>query len=188
MTRKKGNIFVISAPSGAGKTTLCKELIDFFPELRHSVSYTTRPIRNGEVDGRDYHFVDQATFDQMIAAGAFAEWAMVHGNSYGTSLQTLQQAIDSGSDILLEIDCQGAMQLKKHLAEAIFVFILPPNLEELRRRLVGRHTDADEVIEKRIYNASEEIKEAAWYDHIVVNDQFNLALAQLKAIIQGGSY
>lgn len=186
MPHEKGNIFVISAPSGAGKTSLCKELIDFFPELRHSVSYTTRPIRAGEVDGRDYHFVDQKTFDQMVASGAFAEWAMVHGNSYGTSLQTVKQALDSGSDILLEIDCQGARQLKKNLANALFVFIMPPSLEELRRRLVGRNTDADDVIKKRLINADDEMKEATWYDHVVINDQFNVALDQLKLIFQGG--
>ena len=150
MSHGQGNIFVISAPSGAGKTSLCKELIDFFPELRHSVSYTTRPIRAGEVDGRDYHFIDQAAFDQMVASEAFAEWAMVHGNSYGTSLQTVQQALDSGSDILLEIDCQGARQLKQNLANALFIFIMPPSLEELQRRLVGRNTDSDDVIKKTV--------------------------------------
>ena len=185
MTSKKGNIFVISAPSGAGKTSLCKELIDFFPALRHSVSFTTRSIRAGEVDGKDYHFVGQDKFDQMVASGAFAEWALVHGNNYGTSLRTLQQAIDSGSDILLEIDCQGAMQLKNHQVNAIFVFIMPPSLDELRRRLVGRDTDSDDVIEKRIVNASDEINEATWYDHVVINDKFDLALDQLKLIVQG---
>lgn len=185
MTTNRGKIFVISAPSGAGKTSLCKELIDFFPELRHSVSYTTRSIRAGEIDGRDYHFVDQDTFDQMISDSAFAEWAQVHGNYYGTSIQTLQQAIEAGADILLEIDCQGAMQLKKHLSNATFVFIMPPSLEELRRRLVGRDTDSDDVIEKRIVNASDEIDESTWYDHIVVNDQFDLALDQLKKIVLG---
>ena len=185
MTSTKGNIFVISAPSGAGKTSLCKELIDFFPELRHSVSYTTRSIRTGEVDGKDYHFVDQETFDQMVSAAAFAEWAQVHGNCYGTSVSTLQQAIDTGSDILLEIDCQGAMQLKQHLSNATFVFIMPPSLDELRRRLVGRDTDSDDVINKRIVNAADEMNEATWYDHVVVNDKFDVALNQLKLIVQG---
>jgi guanylate kinase len=185
MMSNTGKIFVISAPSGAGKTSLCKELIDFFPELRHSVSFTTRPIRVGEVDGEDYHFVDQGSFDQMIASGAFAEWALVHGNSYGTSLRTLQQAIDSGSDILLEIDCQGAQQLKKRLDNAVFIFIMPPSLDELRRRLIGRDTDSDAVIEQRINNASDEINEATWYDHVVINDKFELALNQLQSIFQG---
>ena len=149
-----GKIYVISAPSGAGKTSLCKELIDIFPTLRHSVSYTTRSIRAGEVDGVDYHFVSQATFDQMVSTGAFVEWALVHGNSYGTALQVLEQASDSSSDILLEIDCQGAQQLKKNLANAIFIFIMPPSLEELQRRLVGRNTDADDVIKKRLVKFS----------------------------------
>ncbi len=182
----KGNIYVISAPSGAGKTSLCKELIDFFPALRHSVSYTTRAIRGGEADGVDYHFVDQATFDQMVSTGAFVEWALVHGNNYGTTLQNLQQARDTGSDILLEIDCQGARQLKKNLTKATFIFIMPPSIEELTRRLVGRNTDADDVIKQRIVNASAEMKEATWYDHVVINDKFELALAQLKKIMQGG--
>ena len=186
MTYKKGNIYVISAPSGAGKTSLCKELIDFFPALRHSVSYTTRSIRTGEVDGIDYHFVDQLTFDQMVSDGDFVEWALVHGNYYGTTLQALQQARDSGSDILLEIDYQGARQLKKNLADATFVFIMPPSIEELTRRLVGRNTDADDVIKKRVVNASVEMKEATWYDHVVINDKFKLALAQLKVIMQAG--
>ena len=185
MTSRKGNIFVISAPSGAGKTSLCKELIDFFPELRHSVSYTTRSIRTGEIDGSDYHFVSQDTFDQMVSSTEFAEWALVHGNYYGTSLRTLQQAIDSGADILLEIDCQGAMQLKQHLTNATFVFIMPPSLDELRRRLVGRDTDSNDVIEKRIVNASDEMNEATWYDHVVINDKFDVALTQLKLIVQG---
>jgi guanylate kinase len=183
---REGNIFVISAPSGAGKTSLCKELIDFFPALRHSISYTTRSARNGELDGRDYHFIDQSTFDQMVAANAFAEWAVVHGNYYGTSLQTLQQALQAGSDILLEIDCQGAMQLKNSLSQATFIFIMPPSLDELRRRLVGRETDTNDVIEQRINNAAAEIEEATWYDHVVVNEEFDVALSQLKQIIKGG--
>lgn len=185
MSDKHGNIYVISAPSGAGKTSLCKELIDFYPSLSHSVSYTTRPIRTGEVGGVDYHFVDQATFDQMVSANAFVEWAQVHGNNYGTTLKALHQARDSGSDILLEIDCQGARQLKKNLPNAIFIFILPPSIEELQRRLVGRNTDADEVIKNRLVTASAEMKEAAWYDHVVINDNFELALARLKSILQG---
>lgn len=185
MTESRGNIYVISAPSGAGKTSLCKELIDFFPTLRHSISYTTRSMRDGEVDGVDYHFVNQAVFDQMVSAGDFIEWAEVHGNCYGTTLQAIQQSRDSGSDILLEIDCQGARQLKKGLEQAIFIFIMPPSLEELQRRLIGRKTDKEDVIRQRLDNASEEMKEAAWYDHVVINDKFEIALAKLKEIMQG---
>jgi guanylate kinase len=180
---REGILFVISAPSGAGKTSLCKEIIDFFPGLRHSVSYTTRPERQGEREGVDYHFVSAATFDGMIARGEFAEWAEVHGNRYGTSLQTLEEARRTGQDILLDIDCQGAAQLKKTCRQGVFIFILPPNLDALRQRLEGRNTDAREVIERRIANARGEIREAVWYDYVVVNDQFPEALAQLKAIV-----
>ncbi len=178
-----GNLFVVSAPSGAGKTTLCKEIIDLFPRLRHSVSYTTRPARAGEVDGRDYHFVTREVFENMIAAGQFAEWAEVHGNRYGTAIATLQSAQQSGFDILLEIDCQGAAQIKKNYRQGVFIFILPPSLDELRRRLEGRGTDSDEIIARRIDNARGEIQEAIWYDYLVVNDDFAVALEQFKAIV-----
>ncbi len=181
--KRNGIIFVVSAPSGAGKTTLCKEIIDFFPGLRHSVSYTTRPIRSGEVDGADYHFVSKQTFEAMVARGEFAEWAEVHGNCYGTAMATLEEAQAAGLDVLLEIDCQGAAQLKKNLRKGVFIFILPPSYEELRRRLEGRRTDAPEVIERRIANASGEIKEALWYDYIVINDDFSVALQEFKAVV-----
>lgn len=180
---REGILFVISAPSGAGKTTLFKELIDFFPDLRHSVSYTTRPMRSGETNGVDYHFVDRECFEQMVAEQAFAEWAEVHGNLYGTALKTLTQARDAGSDILLDIDYQGAATLKKHLDNAVFVFILPPDYDELARRLQKRNTDTPEVIATRIENARREVSEADWYDYIVVNDNFTVALNQLKSIV-----
>ena len=181
--QRRGNIFVISAPSGAGKTSLCKELIDFFPTLRHSVSYTTRSGRNGETDGVDYHFVDRQTFREMAEKGAFAEWAEVHGNHYGTALATLDESRRAGQDILLDIDCQGADQLRKTLDNAVFIFILPPDFAELRRRLQGRNTDSREVIERRIANAKGEIRRAPDYDYLVVNDDFGRACGQLKAII-----
>jgi guanylate kinase len=180
---RKGILFVISAPSGAGKTSLCKEIIDFFPDLRHSVSFTTRPQRRGEEEGVDYHFVTADLFSAMVADGAFAEWAQVHGNRYGTAIKTLQDASLSGVDVLLDIDCQGAAQLKKNYQGGVFIFILPPGYEELRRRLRSRDTDAETVIEQRLANARGEIREAAWYDYLVVNDDFQVALAQLKAII-----
>jgi guanylate kinase len=180
---RKGILFVISAPSGAGKTSLCKEIIDFFPDLRHSVSFTTRPQRRGEEEGVDYHFVTADLFSAMVADGAFAEWAQVHGNRYGTAIKTLQDASLSGVDVLLDIDCQGAAQLKKNYQGGVFIFILPPGYEELRRRLRSRDTDAEAVIEQRLANARGEIREAAWYDYLVVNDDFQVALAQLKAII-----
>src|SRR6185369_15157282 len=138
---REGVLYVISAPSGAGKTTLCKEIIDIFPNLRHSVSYTTRTPRTGEVHGRDYFFVGQEEFSRMVAAGEFAEWAEVHGNSYGTSLQTLQEARAAGIDLILDIDCQGARTLKSRFDGGVYIFILPPSMEELRRRLTGRSSD-----------------------------------------------
>jgi guanylate kinase len=185
--KRSGIIFVVSAPSGTGKTTLCKELIDFFPSLRHSVSYSTRPMRPGEQDGIDYHFVSPAAFQGMAAAGAFAEWAEVHGHCYGTALATLEDGLTAGSDILLEIDCQGAAQLRRNLRDAVFIFLLPPSYEELRRRLEHRNTDSREVIERRIANARREIQEGAWYDFLVVNDIFSHALDQLKAIVTAES-
>jgi guanylate kinase len=180
---REGILFVISAPSGAGKTTLCKEIIDFFPSLRHSVSYTTRPQRPGEQDGIDYHFVTRTVFDAMIAQEAFAEWAEVHGNRYGTAIGTLERFQSEGSDILLDIDCQGARQLKKSYRQGVFIFVLPPSLTELQRRLHGRNTDSPEVIARRIANARDEIREAVWYDYLVINDDFSQAFSELKSIV-----
>lgn len=182
MTRE-GILYVISAPSGTGKTSLCKEIVDIFPLLRHSVSYTTRPIRTGEKDGTDYHFVSSEKFASMVESGAFAEWAEVHGNRYGTALATLEQARAAGTDILLDIDCQGAAQLKGSSAQAVFIFILPPSLEELERRLRGRNTDHPEVIARRIGNARDELSQAHWYDYLVVNDDFSQARDALRAIM-----
>lgn len=180
---REGVLFVISAPSGAGKTSLCKEIVDIIPGLRHSVSFTTRLMRNGEVEGVDYHFVDAETFSGMVAADAFAEWAEVHGNCYGTSRATLDVARKAGCDLLLDIDCQGAIQLKEKQAQGVNIFILPPSLSELDRRLRERQTDSDTIIERRIANAKGEIAQAGWYDYWVFNDDFNLALDQLKSII-----
>ena len=181
--QREGVLFVISAPSGAGKTTLCKEIIDIFPDLRHSVSYTTRTPRSGEVHGRDYFFVGQDEFSRMVAAGEFAEWAEVHGNLYGTSLSTLKQCRSQGIDLILDIDCQGAQQLKGRFDGGVYIFILPPSIAELRRRLDGRSSDTEEVIERRINNAAGEIKESRWYDYIIVNDRFSVAVEQLKSVL-----
>ncbi|MBE0503518.1 MAG: guanylate kinase [Desulfuromonadales bacterium] len=181
--QREGALFVISAPSGAGKTSLCKEIVDIIPGLRHSVSYTTRPMRKGEVDGVDYHFVDADVFAGMVAADAFAEWAEVHGNRYGTALATLDNARQTGCDLLLDIDCQGAIHLKAKQVQGVNIFILPPSMPELERRLRERQTDSDAVIERRIVNARGEIAQAGWYDYWVFNDDFNLALEQLKSII-----
>jgi guanylate kinase len=181
--QREGVLFVISAPSGAGKTTLCKEIIDKFPNLRHSVSYTTRTPRVGEVHGRDYFFVGQDEFSRMVADGEFAEWAEVHGNLYGTSLSTLKQCRSQGIDLILDIDCQGAQQLKGRFDGGVYIFILPPSIAELRRRLDGRSSDTEEVIERRINNAAAEIKESRWYDYIIVNDKFSEAVEQLKSVL-----
>lgn len=181
--KREGVLYVISAPSGAGKTSLCKEIIDIFPDLRHSVSYTTRPPRNGEVHGRDYFFVGKEEFNRMVDAGEFAEWAEVHGNLYGTSLATLKESRSEGIDLILDIDCQGARQLKGRFEGGVYIFVLPPNIEELRRRLDHRSSDTQDVIERRINNAAGEIKEARWYDYIIINDKFSEALEQLKSVL-----
>lgn len=181
--KREGVLYVISAPSGAGKTTLCKEIIDIFPNLRHSVSYTTRTPRQGEVHGRDYFFVGQEEFSRMVAAGEFAESAEVHGNFYGTSLATLNECRSQGIDLILDIDCQGARQLKGRFEGGVYIFVLPPSIEELRRRLDNRSSDTQEVIERRIHNAAGEIKEARWYDYIIVNDNFKEAVEQLKSVL-----
>lgn len=181
--RREGIVFVISAPSGAGKTSLCKEVVDIFKNLRHSVSYTTRQARPGEAHGRDYFFVDHEEFQRMAAAGEFAEWAEVHGNFYGTAIKTLEQYCTQGIDVILDIDCQGARQLKERFQGAVFIFILPPSFEELRRRLDTRNSDATEIIERRLRNAAGEIRESCWYDYIIVNETFSKAVEELKSVL-----
>ncbi|MGB4599536.1 MAG: guanylate kinase [Trichlorobacter sp.] len=179
----EGLLIVISAPSGAGKTTLCHDLTQRFPALQESISYTTRQPRPGEVDGVDYHFVSEVVFRQMVAEHAFIEWAEVHGNLYGTAMATIDEARRNGVDMLLDIDCQGAKSLKQRGVQGLFVFVLPPSLAELRRRLESRSSDAREVIERRIARATEEIREARWYDYIVVNDRLDEAQNLLAAIV-----
>lgn len=181
--QKTGLLFVISAPSGAGKTTIFRELRVLYPELRESISYTTRPIRGGEQDGLDYYFVSREQFALMVKDGAFAEWAEVHGNCYGTARATLSQASAEGHDILLDIDVQGAAQLRSSGLDGVFIFILPPGMAELRQRLAGRNTDSSEVIERRLKNAVSEIREATRFDYIVVNDDLARAVATVQAII-----
>lgn len=180
---REGILLVVSAPSGAGKTSLCKQIVDFFPLLGHSVSFTTRPQREGERNGHDYHFVSGAEFKAMVVGDEFVEWAEVHDNCYGTARKTLEDARAAGKDLLLEIDWQGAAQLRKNGVDGVFVFILPPSFEELRRRLEGRGTDSPEVIERRLQNARRELAEAFRYDYLVINDDFAQAVEELKAII-----
>ncbi|MFA5514947.1 MAG: guanylate kinase [Desulfuromonadales bacterium] len=181
---REGILYVLSAPSGAGKTSLCREIIDFFPNLRQSISFTTRPLRKGEIDGKDYHFVDRAAFEEMISEGAFAEWAEVHDNLYGTSLATLEDGRRQGVDLLLDIDCQGAAQLRRNYRHGVYIFILPPSMEELQGRLEGRKTDAAAVIERRLLNARDEIRQAVFYDYVVVNAEFAVAAEELKSILR----
>jgi guanylate kinase len=174
---------VISAPSGAGKSTLIRRLCERDPALGFSISHTTRPPRDGERDGVDYHFVSAETFRHMVAAGAFAEWAQVHGNLYGTSFAALEEALARGRDVILDIDVQGAAQLAQRLPEAVLIFIQPPSLEELRRRLESRGSDGPAVIERRLRNAAAEMQQAQHYHHVVINDQLERAAAELAAVV-----
>jgi guanylate kinase len=181
--KREGIILIISAPSGAGKTTLCRALMERFPTMKESVSYTTRPPRAGEIHGEDYFFVSREEFQRMIECDAFAEWAEVHGNLYGTALATIDEARKNGVDLVLDIDCQGARRLKEQIERCVYVFILPPSMEELRRRLEKRSSDAQEVIDRRIERAAGEIREARWYDFIIINDNFETAFEELSSIV-----
>lgn len=181
--KREGLILILSAPSGAGKTSLCRELFKTFPDMKESVSYTTRAPRVGEVEGEAYHFVSNEVFESMVAEDAFAEWAEVHGNKYGTALRTLEEARKNGVDLVLDIDCQGALKLKEQFEGGVYVFIMPPSMAELRRRLEHRSSDAQEVIELRITRAAAEIREARWYDYIIFNDNFDVACRELAAVV-----
>lgn len=178
-----GALFVVVAPSGAGKTSLLARLLKEEPNIRLSISYTTRAPRPGEVDGREYHFVDRPTFERMIAAGEFLEHADVHGNLYGTSRKWIEGMLRGENDVLLEIDWQGARQVREMLPQMVGIFILPPSLAELRRRLHTRATDSAEVIERRLANAREEVSHVLEFEYIIVNEQFDAALADLKQVV-----
>ncbi|MCW8828470.1 MAG: guanylate kinase [Gammaproteobacteria bacterium] len=179
----KGTLYIISAPSGAGKTSLVKALLESTTEIMVSVSHTTRGKRPGEVDGRDYHFTEVETFRSMIADGAFLEHAQVFDNFYGTSRSSALDMMDRGVDVILEIDWQGAEQVRKKMPEAVSIFILPPSREELERRLRGRGTDADEVIARRLGEAVTEMSHYREFDYLVFNDEFDTALTELRAIV-----
>jgi guanylate kinase len=178
----QGVLYIVSAPSGAGKTSLVKALLKNDPAIRLSVSYTTRAARPGEVDGRDYHFVDRHRFEQMLAEGEFLEHAEVYGNYYGTSKGSISRDLNAGHDILLEIDWQGAGQVKDHFPQSASIFILPPSFSALRTRLKGRGQDSDEVIERRLAAAAHDVAHAEAFDYIMVNDDFDHALLDLVAI------
>lgn len=180
---RKGNLFVLSGPSGAGKGTLVKRVLQRVPDAWVSVSATTRQPRPGEVDGRDYFFLDQPRFDKLVSQGGFLEWAHVHGNSYGTLRSRVQDRIDHGSQVILEIDVQGAFQVKKAMPEAHLIFIEPPSLEELERRLRGRGTETEEVICNRMKTAEVELARKMEYDVQVVNDELERATEELVSYI-----
>ena len=179
----KGTLFVISAPSGAGKTTLCQKLLKKMPGLRLSVSYTTRQPRKGEANDVDYTFVSKRKFMGMIERGEFAEWAAVHGNLYGTSMKRLRKLTAEGYDIILDIDTHGAMQLKSNYENAVYVFILPPSIGALEKRLVNRKTESEDIIAGRLDNAKTEIASYRNYDYIIINDRLDKACRELESII-----
>jgi guanylate kinase len=181
--RRRGTLFVVSAPSGAGKTTLCREARLRLPELAYSVSYTTRAPRPGEIAGTDFMFVTATEFDALRQRGEFAEWATVHGNLYGTRARVLEQALTAGSDVLLDIDTQGATQLRGRYPDAVLVFITAPSMEELAQRLRERRSDAETEIARRLARAREEVKLWRRYDYLIVNRDLKDAVDQLTAII-----
>ena len=178
-----GNLFVVAAPSGAGKSSLVKALMELDAQVRPSVSHTTRPPRGQEKHGREYFFVSHQEFDQMVASDAFLEWAHVHGQRYGTSRKAIEDRIAQGADVILEIDFQGAIQVKKLFANAVLIFILPPSWDELRSRLHNRGEDADDIIELRLKNAAEEMAQVHLFDYVIINELFERALFDLKAIV-----
>lgn len=178
-----GNLFVISAPSGAGKTSLVHALLNINPQIDLSISYTTRSPRPGEQDGRDYHFVSRDTFVEMAGRGEFLESAEVYGNLYGTSQPWISQEIARGRDILLEIDWQGAAQVRRLFPECVSIFILPPSLEVLEQRLKGRGKDNEEVIARRMAAVREDVAHVAEFDYVIINDNLNEALRELNAVM-----
>jgi guanylate kinase len=178
-----GNLFVVAAPSGAGKSSLVKALMELDSRVQPSVSHTTRPPRGQEKHGREYFFVPSQEFDAMVLADAFVEWAFVHGQRYGTSKKAIEERIAQGADVILEIDFQGALQIKRIFANAVLIFILPPSWEELRSRLERRGEDSPEVIEVRLRNAAEEMTQAREFDFVIINELFERALFDLKAIV-----
>ncbi len=179
-----GTLYIISAPSGAGKTSLVKALVDTMPGLAISVSHTTRPRRDGEVDGVDYHFVDGERFRAMVAAGDFLEHAQVFGNAYGTARSSVEAELQAGTDVILEIDWQGAQQVRAAMPDAVSIFILPPSRDELERRLRARGKDTEEVIARRLREAQGEMSHYHEYDYLVVNDAFGHALEELVAVVR----
>ncbi|WP_144945773.1 guanylate kinase [Pseudomonas oryzihabitans] len=184
MTALPGTLYIVSAPSGAGKTSLVKALLDALPDIRVSVSHTTRAMRSGEADGVNYHFVDCATFTNLLEHGDFLEHAEVFGNYYGTSQAALERTLAEGHDLILEIDWQGAQQVRRKLPHAQSIFILPPSQAALRQRLDNRGQDSAEIIERRMREAVSEMSHYVEYDYLIINDDFASALEDLKSIFR----
>lgn len=180
----RGRLFVVSGPSGVGKGTLLKLVLPTLPNVLYSISVTTRPPRQNEVDGRDYFFVTEEEFKRMIEEGEFLEWAEVYGHLYGTPRRWVERKLAEGFDVVLEIDVQGAMQVKEKCSEAVLIFILPPSMEELRRRIEGRALDSHEEIEKRMSKAEWEMSFKDKFDYQIVNDDLNEAAKKLRSILQ----
>ncbi|MGE4239095.1 guanylate kinase [Ramlibacter sp.] len=178
-----GNLFVVAAPSGAGKSSLVKALLELDSRVQPSVSHTTRPPRGQEKHGREYFFASAQEFDAMVAGDAFVEWAHVHNHRYGTSKKAIADRIAQGADVILEIDWQGALSIRRTFANAVLIFILPPSWEELRSRLQRRGEDSDEVIELRLENARTELAQAKEFDFVIINELFERALFDLKAVV-----
>ena len=179
----KGTLYIIAAPSGTGKTSLVKAMVESIPHVRVSISHTTRPIRPGEKDGINYHFTHEDSFLDLMNNGQFLEYAEVFGNYYGTSEIWVREQLDCGEDVILEIDWQGAQQIRRLMPEAIGIFILPPSKKALKKRLIGRGTDNIEVIKHRLDQAIDEISHHSEFDYLVINDEFHLALRTLQTII-----
>ena len=178
-----GNLLVVAAPSGSGKSSLVKALMEVDAGVQPSISHTTRAPRGQEKHGREYYFIDNAEFDTKIAAGDFLEWAHVHGKRYGTSRQAIEARIAAGGDVVLEIDWQGALQIQRQFPDAVLVFVLPPSWEELRARLQRRGEDTPEVIELRLVNAQQELAQVKQFDYVIINEIFERALFDLKTIV-----
>lgn len=179
----RGTLFVVSSPSGGGKGTIIQRVLDVVPNLSYSVSFTTRAPRPGEVNGREYLFVNCEVFNEMVAAGEFLEWACVHGNYYGTAKRQVAEETAAGVDIILEVDVQGAASVRQLLLDSVSIFILPPSYEVLKERLVARGTDTSEELEVRLRNAPEELRQYSAFDYVIINDEVDRAAAQLASVI-----
>src|ERR1044072_497619 len=179
----RGTLFVVSSPSGGGKGTIIRHVLEVVKNLSYSVSYTTRVPRQGEVDGREYFFVNKEIFEEMVGAGEFLEWACVHGNLYGTAKDQVIEETNAGADIILEVDVQGAASVRQLLMDSVSIFILPPSYEVLKQRLIRRGTDSPEELAVRLRNAPEELKQYSAFDYVIINDEIDRAVGQLASII-----